>query len=161
VLYEDGCALLIRGHDADKPDRSWWFSIGGGINPGESHRDAALRELHEETGLVLRPEELIGPVLTRSGLFHFFAESVRQDEVFYLARVPTGTTPSITAWTDMEVSLLEGIEWLSPAQLRAQPLEYFPVELPDAMERLAAGWDGIVVHLGEQDDDPGSTLGNH
>src|SRR5699024_7998792 len=27
--------LLVRGHDADDPGRSWWFTIGGGIDPGE------------------------------------------------------------------------------------------------------------------------------
>jgi 8-oxo-dGTP pyrophosphatase MutT (NUDIX family) len=145
--------LLIRGHEADKPDRAWWFTVGGGIDAGETPLEAALRELHEETGLVLGPDDLVGPVMTRSGLFHFFAESVRQDEVFYLARVPTGTMPAVTAWTDLEVSLLEAIEWLSPTALREQSLEYFPAELPAAMERLASGWDGTVVHLGEQNDD--------
>ncbi|MCI6410897.1 NUDIX domain-containing protein, partial [Schaalia hyovaginalis] len=40
VLLFDGAGrlLLARGHDADQPGRSWWFTIGGGIMPGEGPR---------------------------------------------------------------------------------------------------------------------------
>lgn len=153
VVDDAGRALLVRGHDADQPERSWWFTVGGGIEPGESDVEAALRELREETGLVLGPDDLAGPVMTRAGYFHFFAETCRQDEVFFLARIPAGTEPDDAGWTDLERSVLDGMAWLTPAELRAQPLEVFPIALPDVVERLAAGWDGTVLHLGEEHDD--------
>jgi 8-oxo-dGTP pyrophosphatase MutT (NUDIX family) len=35
-------------------DRDVWTTVGGGVEPGESHADAARRELVEEAGLEVR-----------------------------------------------------------------------------------------------------------
>lgn len=154
---EESRVLLIRGHDADQPSRSWWFAVGGGIDAGETAHQAAVRELREETGLVLAPEQVIGPVLRRSAIFDFFAESCRQDEEFFVAYLPgasqAATGMNRAGWTDVERELLDEIAWLTPNELRNQPLEFFPRELPEIVERLAHGWDGTIVHLGRQDDD--------
>jgi 8-oxo-dGTP pyrophosphatase MutT (NUDIX family) len=37
---------------------AYWHSIAGGVEEGESYADAAVRELHEETGLVAEVEPL-------------------------------------------------------------------------------------------------------
>ena len=35
LLFDDtGRVLLAMGHDEDQPERSWWFTIGGGIEAG-------------------------------------------------------------------------------------------------------------------------------
>lgn len=47
VYSRDGHALLLR---RSKPFE-FWQSVTGGLDPGERHADAALRELEEETGL--------------------------------------------------------------------------------------------------------------
>ena len=38
----------------------WWTLPGGGLDPGESPREAASREVHEETGLDFVPGDLLG-----------------------------------------------------------------------------------------------------
>lgn len=153
LIDPDGRALVMRGHDVNQPERSWWFTIGGGIDPGETPEQAALRETREEVGIVLAAEDLIGPVLTRTGIFEFFAETCRQYEVFYLARTAGALEVTADGWTDAERELLDEVAWLTAAELRDQPLEVFPPELPDVVDHLVAGWDGEVRHLGEQFDD--------
>lgn len=153
ILLDDaGRVLVMRGHDLDEPERSWWYTLGGGIDEGETAVDAALRELREEAGLRLSPADLRGPVLTRTGIFDFFAETCRQYEVFYVAQIPGGYRPDTSGWTDIERDVLEGMAWLSADELRTQPIEVFPKELPEIVDLLAAGWDGTVRHLGAQDD---------
>jgi len=156
LLDAEDRLLLVRGHDADQPERSWWFTVGGGIDPGESAREAALRELREETGLLLDDAALVGPVLTRSAVFDFFAERCRQDEEFFLARVAGAVDAATTAregWTPVELDLLDELRWWRLDDLAAETREVFPEGLPDLVRPLLAGWDGTVRHLGLQRDD--------
>ncbi|MHA7133085.1 NUDIX hydrolase [Oerskovia turbata] len=152
LLDDADRVLLARGHDTDQPERSWWFTIGGGIEPGESDLDAAVREVHEETGLRLDPADLRGPVWTRSAIFDFYRERCRQDEVFYLARLtgPHATEPlTRDGWTDVEHDVVDEMRWWTLPELRAVTIEVFPAGLPDLLEPLLSGWDGETRHLGE------------
>ncbi len=53
MLDAQDMVLLFQTHDPDHPSLGrWWELPGGGIDPGESYLDAAIRELHEKTGIV-------------------------------------------------------------------------------------------------------------
>lgn len=57
VLVEDGNLLLIqRGRE---PGRGLWAVPGGKIRPGEPMREAARREMREETGLEVDVGEVV------------------------------------------------------------------------------------------------------
>lgn len=154
--------LLVRGHDLDRPERSWWFTVGGGIDPGEDSRDAAVRELREETGIVLHRSELVGPVFRRSAVFDFFREHCRQDEEIFLARVgvvagdpvavgddaPTVVGMSRAGWTAVEVEALDEVRWWDLDRLAEVELEVFPEGFVDLVRPLLAGWDGVTRDLG-------------
>ena len=146
--------LLLRGHDVDDPARSWWFTVGGGIDPGEGEREAAAREVREEVGVALEPAALVGPVLTRSAVFDFYAEHCRQDEVFFVARVDAIDAAALdrAAWTDVErESLLEARWWpLDELAAAEATTEVFPAGLADLVRPLLRGWDGVTRDLGRQ-----------
>ncbi len=52
----DGERVLLQRRD----DNGRWGLPGGGVEPGESVRDAIVREVREETGLEVEPLRLIG-----------------------------------------------------------------------------------------------------
>jgi 8-oxo-dGTP pyrophosphatase MutT (NUDIX family) len=52
---EQGRVLLARHAEGDV-----WLLPGGGIEPGETPADAAVREMWEETGLLVRLTRLVG-----------------------------------------------------------------------------------------------------
>lgn len=67
---EDAALLLTRRalHMRNHPGQ--WALPGGRIEPGETAEQAALRELHEEAGLLLPPSQVLGCLddyATRSG----------------------------------------------------------------------------------------------
>ena len=55
IVNERGEVLLHRSKDDGK-----WYVIGGALDPGEEPAQAAAREAFEETGLIVRPERLLG-----------------------------------------------------------------------------------------------------
>jgi 8-oxo-dGTP diphosphatase len=60
IKDEAGRLLLIkRGHE---PGKGLWSIPGGRIEPGESDEAALVREVREETGLVVTAGRLIGAV---------------------------------------------------------------------------------------------------
>lgn len=58
VLTEDNRVLLVRASSPQINPPLWWLP-GGGLEFGESPRDALVREFAEETGLVVAPSELV------------------------------------------------------------------------------------------------------
>lgn len=62
AVIKDGTGRLLliqRGHE---PGKGLWSVPGGRIEAGESDADALVREVREETGLVVVPGGLIGSV---------------------------------------------------------------------------------------------------
>lgn len=69
ILYRAALILTRRAPRLNSHGGQWAFP-GGGLDPGESVEDAALRELHEEVGLELGREHILGRLddfTTRSG----------------------------------------------------------------------------------------------
>ncbi len=53
----DGSGRLLLGEDAET---GLWTLPGGAIDPNEHPADAAVRECFEETGLLVKPEKIVG-----------------------------------------------------------------------------------------------------
>ncbi|MGW4806412.1 NUDIX domain-containing protein [Kitasatospora sp. NPDC004272] len=86
AVRPDGRVLLIeRGH---APYAGLLALPGGHVDSGETAREAAVRELHEETGVLVDPDDLV--------LLGVYDEPGRDPRgryvgAAYLARVPAGT----------------------------------------------------------------------
>jgi ADP-ribose pyrophosphatase YjhB (NUDIX family) len=65
VVDEEGRVLLARR--AGEPFRGYWDLPGGFLDEGEHPLDGIRRELREETGLVVEPEDFVGVWIDRYG----------------------------------------------------------------------------------------------
>lgn len=151
VLFdEEGRILLARGHDRDEPDRHWWFTIGGGMITGESPREAAVRELWEETAIRVDALDLIGPVLHRSATFDFLRVTAKQDEWFFIGHTIVHATND-EGWTDLERDVIDEQRWwgLDDLAALAPHVELYPRGLADFARSWWSGWDGTMVRITE------------
>lgn len=146
----EGRLLVLKGHDPHQVGRTWWFTPGGGVDPGEGQRDAAVRELAEETGWILEPHELTGPVWSRTALFDFMSRPYVQREVFFVGRLEDAERRGQVQakWTEAERDTIDEVAWLSEAELRRSEIEVFPAELRQPWDAFLA-WDGATADLGE------------
>ncbi|MCU1587466.1 MAG: hydrolase [Frankiales bacterium] len=139
VLLLDGedRVLLFRGVDPGAPDRgSWWFTPGGGLDPGETHRDGAVRELYEETGLRCEAAALIGPVHEEESLFEFATISFLQHSTFFVHRVDRHVV-DVSGFQELEASSIVEHRWWSREALRATDETYYPTCLVELLDRVA------------------------
>lgn len=150
VFNEHGQILLVHGHDREHPHHHWWFTIGGGLEPGEDPRDGAVRELYEETGIRVSPEDLVGPVMYRRAQFEFLAEIARQDEHYFIVHTQE-TALSDSGWTDLEKDVLDEQKWWDLEDLLELSLTTLltPRGLPELAPLWRDGWDGVMIEQWE------------
>jgi 8-oxo-dGTP diphosphatase len=129
VVVDQGRVLLVRR--GREPLKGQWSLPGGMLEVGERLTDGVLREVKEETGLIVTPVELI-ELLDR---IHREGERVRYHYVIadYLCKVVGG---ELQAASDADaVRWVERAEWNSPGALKLDPM------LDPIMVRvIEAGW---------------------
>ena len=140
--------LLMNGRLPGNPDRDGaWFTVGGGLEPGETWLQAAAREIVEETGIT---QFELGPIVwSREGPLDI-PHRVWFDERYVVARCEGGE-PTRGGWQALEHELIDDIRWWTHGDLAATRDRVFPgglaARLPDILagrypaEPLAIPWD--------------------
>ncbi len=131
-----GRILLLKGRLPSAPEApGWWFTVGGGIEPGESVRQAALREIAEETGFASVD---LGPTLfeTDQILLDRKKRPVRHRSTFLFARC-VGGEPSREGWQALEREFVDDIRWWPVEDLERSDEPVYP---PDLAKHARAAW---------------------
>ena len=146
VLDPAGRVLLLGSRLPDPAlppgEVLFWYTPGGGVEDGETLREAAVRELAEEIGLVVDPAALEGPVWLRRHVGTFGDRVFDSRETFFVLRdVVHEVAPQ--ALTDLELQADEPHRWWAASELAAGAEAFVPGELPALLTQLRAGsWTG-------------------
>lgn len=135
LVNADDRVLLFAGFDPARPEHRYWLTPGGGLAPDESPAAGAARELAEETGLRLTPAELGEPVWQDKIEYPFDGVWYRQEQEFFLVRVPSWEVDT-AGFDDVERASVTGHRWWSAAELAASDELHYPVDLVAILSRV-------------------------
>jgi 8-oxo-dGTP pyrophosphatase MutT (NUDIX family) len=128
LLLDTADRVLLIAH-LPGDGRTVWTAPGGGLDPGETHEQAAARELREEVGL----DAPLGPwVWSRTATFAFRGIWLRQTERWFLVR----TTQLDAATIPLDDLATAGARWWERDELAATDAVLAPRALPVQLATL-------------------------
>lgn len=137
LMDEGGAALLFMTVAPDSTRFARWITPGGGVDPGETHEQAAIRELFEETGLVV--DSVGEPVWSLDFAVAWDdADHDRGHAEYYVVRCER-FEPASTNWTEDEHIDVTAHGWFTAAELLRSGQPFEPYDLPRLLREVARG----------------------
>ena len=137
-----GRILLFRAVLASRADTPWWELPGGGIEPGEGYRQAAVREIREETGLEISVDQVGQPRWRRTSAWT--ARGIRrlQHEVVVAVDLDADAPPVTDGGrTAEEAEEYVDARWWDVAEVLGSSERFYPGRLPELLPAFLAGAD--------------------
>ncbi|MET4052078.1 ADP-ribose pyrophosphatase YjhB (NUDIX family) [Frigoribacterium sp. PvP054] len=134
VLDEDDRLLLMKTVAPDTSRLARWITPGGGVDPGETHVEAAVRELHEETGQVVTE---VGDVV-RVDDFEVpwdDADHTHGHAEFFVVRLPHFEVVD-DDWTDDERTDILESRWFTLDELTTGDEQVEPADLAGLLRQV-------------------------
>lgn len=145
LIAPDKRILLFRFHDPRLSGATvFWATVGGGIDPGESVTEAALREIREETGLT---GVKLGPAVWQDD--HVVAidgEPMLFRETYIVAFTAT-TTLNVDGWTDLEREVIREMRWFAVQEIPACAEQVYPEILAEWLPDILAERYPAALHI--------------
>jgi 8-oxo-dGTP pyrophosphatase MutT (NUDIX family) len=145
LLLDDADRLLLFRGVSDETGEAFWYPAGGAIEPGEGAREAAVREIREETGAEV---EIGAEVWSRRHVVPWGGVTYDCRERWFLARVAAFEIDT-SGFTPEEVVNVTGHHWWTPAELTAATDRLVPADLARLLAALLAdGPPAVPVEVG-------------
>ena len=112
--------------------QDYWATPGGGVEAGETFHSAAIRELHEETGITVSS---VGECVAERNVTLILpcGETVLAVERYFVVHAPSEAL-SRAEWTQQEAQVMADHRWWSAEALRATSDTVWPQALPQMLE---------------------------
>ncbi len=139
MLDPAGRVLLLGCTDPGHRATAWWELPGGGVEPGEDPASAGVREVREETGVIV-PPETVGPLLWTQDVDYTWLGRRRQSRQHVrLARLVVTAEVTENALEPAEADTVHAVRWWSAAELAVSRARFFPRHLPTVLPHLLVG----------------------
>jgi 8-oxo-dGTP pyrophosphatase MutT (NUDIX family) len=142
VVLTDGGGRVLLFHvlTPDQQPDGWWELPGGGIDPGESYLEAAVREIREETGMRLDPGQVSPPSWRRDTTWLSRGKRRLQHEVVVHARIAADQPVIVDGGrTPQEVADFVTFRWWRVPEITGSRARFYPGRLPGLLPAFLAG----------------------